>query len=159
MEFLPRAGRRSSLTGLRLQRQRSVVCDGTERPRASAYSTAGGRRSSIRQVQGHHFLRLDRPARLSTWLGAPFFEPAGEGISAYPKDAADRAFGPALPVGLKDALLFFFGILVRVRIEHQVGSAIFAIVLLRSAGAVAIFDDVGASAFATLVGRLNHARI
>jgi hypothetical protein len=32
-------------------------------------------------------------------------------------------------------------------------------VLLRPAGAVAVFDDVGASALTTLVSRLNHSLV
>lgn len=128
--------------------------------RAIAYLTGGGRRSNTRQVQEHRRPRADRPARLASQLDVPFQlslrEPARERISTHSKNATDRAFGSTLSVGLQDALLLFLGIFVRVRVEHQVGPTAFAMVLLRPAGAVAVFDDVGASAFAAGVSRLNH---
>lgn len=139
--------------------QQFAGCGGTAPPRATAYLTGGGRRSNTRPVQGHRRPRAAQPARLASQLHVPFFEPAGERISTHAKNAADRAFGPALSVGLQDALLLFLGIFVRVRVEHQVGPTAFAMVLLRPAGAVAVFDDVGASAFAAGVSRLNHGLV
>ena len=53
-------------------------------------------------------------------------------------------------------MFFCFGVLVRVGIENEVSSTVFAVVLLRTAGAVAVFNDVGASALAARVDRLNH---
>ena len=163
MESLPKAEHRSSLIGLRSRRQRSAGSVDTAQPRASVCSTAGVRRSSIHQVQGHPLPQAVRSARLTGRLGVPFKlslrEPTGEDISAHSENAADCAFGPALPVGLKNALLLFFGIFVRIRIKHEVDSAAFAMVLLRSASAVTVFDDLGASAFAAGVGRLNHGLI
>ena len=54
-------------------------------------------------------------------------------------------------------MLFFVGVFIRVRIKNEVGPTAFAVILLRPAGAVAVFDDVGASAFATRVSRLDHS--
>ena len=139
--------------------QQFAGCGGTAPPRAIAYLTGGGRRSNTRQVQERHRPRADRPARLASQLDVPFFEPARERISTHSKNATDCAFGSTLSVGLQDALLLFLGIFIRVRVEHQVGPTAFAMVLLRPAGAVAVFDDVGASAFAAGVSRLNHGLV
>jgi len=153
----PSASLRRSVSDPRWRRSAGSV--GRAQPRASVCSTAGARRSSTRQVRGHRLLRAAGPDWLAGGLRVPFFEPPGESISAYSENTADRAFGPALSVGLKNALFFFLRICVRVRIKHQISSAVLAVVLLRPAGTVAVFDDVGASTFAAGVGRLNHGLI
>jgi len=156
MESLPRAEHTSWQNGLRSQMRRPAEFVGTAQPKASAYSTASGRRSSIHRVQGHRLLPVTGPHRLRIRLGVLFLKPAGEGIATDPENAADRPFRSAFLVGLENALLFFFGVCIRVGVENEVRPAVFAVVLLGSAGAVAVFDEVGASTFAARVSRLDH---
>ena len=75
--------------GPRSQTLRPAGSYGTERPTATAYSTAFGRMSSIRQVQGHRLPQQAGFPRLPSRLLVPFFEPTGECIATDPENAAD----------------------------------------------------------------------
>ena len=65
--------------------------DGREPPRATVYSTASGRTSSIRQAQGRRSPRLAGALRLLSPFLVPFFEPTSQCIATDPENAADCA--------------------------------------------------------------------
>jgi hypothetical protein len=59
-------------------------------------------------------------------------------------------------VSSEDLLFLLLGVAPRFWIEYLMRPAIFAVVLLRATGTVAVFDDVGGAAFSALVGLFDH---
>ena len=86
----------------------------------------------------------------------PFFEPSVQRIPTHAKNPTDCPLRPAFAVGPENFLFLLLGVAARLGVEHLMRPAIFAVILLGAAGAVAVFDDVRGAAFSALGSRLNH---
>ena len=136
--------------------RRPVGSYGTGLPTATACSTVFGRMSSIRRAQGRHSPQLAGAHRLLSRLLVPFFKPTGECIATHAKDATDCSLRSAFAVSPEDFLFLLLGIATRLGIKHLVGTTVFTVILLRTASAVSVFDDVRGAALSTLVGLFDH---
>ena len=125
-------------------------------PRATACSTALAHTSNTRRVRERRRLQplQDRPLLIRA--GVPFFDPPVQSIAADPENPADRPLRPSLPVGPKDLFLLGLGVAPGLRIKDLTRPAVLAVILLGAAGAVAVFDNIGATTLAALVSCLNH---